>query len=484
MHPRTGSILTSTSLKLAMSKMSLNFLKLDFLKELRSTSPLKKLAIRGAVWTIVGYGAGQVLRFGSNLILTRMLAPEFFGLMTLITTFYISVHLFSDIGIAPNIIQSKRGNDPVFLNTAWTVQIIRSFLVWFVLILITWPISKFYGDSRFLWLIPVMGFASIIEGFTSTNLITLNRNLDLKKLTLFELGMQILSLVILVVWAYFSPSIWALVGGNLISTVIRVLSTHLLFSKWPNRFAWEQETVRDMFSFGKWIFVSTAMTFLADQVDRLILGKIFSLEMLGVYNIALVLSSTPRQITSALSGKVIFPAVAKLLEHPREIVRAKILRNRRPILFGCAFGLTLLIAFGDLLILALYDHRYSQAAWMVPILALGMWPRLLCDTIEPALYAIGKPGYSAVGNFLRFLFTLVGIPLGFFLMGVAGAITAIALNDLVFYGVINYGFRKEGLTGTKQDVQFTMLFFTLLMIALGCREILGFGLPVRQLFLP
>ncbi len=101
----------------------------------------KKLAIKGAFWTIISYGGSQIIRFGSNLILTRLLLPELFGLVGLAYVFIVGVHLFSDIGLRPSIIQNKRGEEPEFLNTVWTMQVIRSFFVWLCLMLITWPVA-------------------------------------------------------------------------------------------------------------------------------------------------------------------------------------------------------------------------------------------------------------------------------------------------------------------------------------------------------
>jgi hypothetical protein len=95
-------------------------------------SSLKKKAIRGTAWTLFGYGGSQALRLVSNLILTRLLVPEVFGLMALVQTFQAGLTLFSDIGIAPSIIQNKRGEDPTFLNTAWDIASNSRFLdlVW------------------------------------------------------------------------------------------------------------------------------------------------------------------------------------------------------------------------------------------------------------------------------------------------------------------------------------------------------------------
>ena len=441
-------------------------------------SSLKKLAIRGTIWTVVGYGTSQLLRFGSNLILTRLLFPKLFGLMALVNIVIIGLHLFSDIGFGPSIIQNKRGDDPDFLNTAWTLQVIRGFSLWFCSVLLAWPIANFYGEPQLLWLIPIVSLTTIINGLNSTAVFTLYRHMAIGQLAIFELGGQIIALIVMIVWAWFSPTIWALVIGSFVSDLVRLVWSYRLIPGLSNRFTWDQKAINDLFSFGRWIFVSTALTFLATQADRLILGKLISLEMLGVYGIAFVLSDLPRQVIAALGGKVIFPAVSKLVHLPRETFRAKFLQNRQYILIPLILGLTVLVSFGDLLILALYDKRYIQAAWMLPILALGTWPTGLFQTLNSCLLAIGKPKYEAYGNFLKCLTICIGLPLGFSLMGIEGCVIVIALDDLPLYGVVAYGLWREGLSSVRQDINATAMLLTVLTVVLMGRFILGFGLPI------
>ncbi|MBE9042806.1 oligosaccharide flippase family protein [Pleurocapsales cyanobacterium LEGE 10410] len=443
-----------------------------------TSTSLKKQAIRGTIWTVFGYGTSQTLRFGSNLILTRLLVPELFGLMALVQVFITGLNLFSDIGIRPSIIRSDRGDDPVFLNTAWTIQVIRGFGLWLGCLIIALPVANYYDDPRLTWLIPMVGLSTIVSGFNSTSLASLNRHLEVGKLSLFELGIQVVSLVIMIVWAWLRPTIWALVGGNLISLSLMALLSHRLNSGKPNRFAWNQEVVREIASFGKWIFVSTAMTFLASQADRILLGKFFSLELLGVYIIAFTFADIPRQVSLKIGSKVIFPTISQLIDLPRKKLKDKIAKKRWQMLLLLAFIVTILFCFGDLVILKLYDARYEQAAWMLPILALGLWPLLLCTTIDRFLMAIGKPGYLACGNLLKFIYMVIGIPLGFSQMGILGAIIVIAFNDLPYYLAVHYGLWREKLTLIVQDFQASLLLIGAIASISIIRYMFNFGIPI------
>jgi O-antigen/teichoic acid export membrane protein len=443
-----------------------------------ATLTLKKQAVRGVLWTVLNYGASQVLRLGGNLLLTRLLYPEFFGLMTLVNLFLVGLRLFSDVGIGLSIVQNKRGDDPAFVNTAWTIQVIRGFVLWAFCLVITYPLSVFYGKPELLWLLPVVGLSTIADGFTSTAPFSLERRLDLRKLTVVELSIQVLQLVIMLVWAYFNRTIWALAGAGLIAAVVKMIWTHRLIPRYRNRFQWEARSVTEIFSFGRWIFVSTALTFLAEQADRLILGKLLSLEVLGIYGIALMLGDVPRQVAVALSHRVILPAASRLADLPRSELRAKILKHRRLLLLVLMGAIATLAGFGDVIINLLYDSRYSAAGWMLPLLALGIWPRLLCATIETSLYAINKMQYTTTANFCRLLSTVVGIWVGYSLLQVPGAVMAVALNDVLYYSVVSYGLHREGLGCLGQDLQATGLLGLVLFGMMIVRGTLGLGSPI------
>ena len=447
-----------------------------------SSLTLKKLAIRGTVWTLIGYGLSQCFRLGANLFLTRLLAPEMFGLMALVNIFILGLTLFSDIGIAPSIIQHDRGDEPDFLNTAWTLQIIRGFGLWLCCLLLALPIAQFYGEPKLAWLIPIVGFTTVISGFNSTALFTFKRRINLGKLTLFELGVQLSSLAIMLIWAWFHRSIWALVIGNLVSESLKMIISHHLIPGNNNRLAWEKKAIADIFAFGKWIFASTAMTFLAAQADRIILGKLLAFQLLGIYNIALIFAELPKMVMMKIGTQVIFPVISRQASLPRGELRQKILGKRKLILLIAAPLLALLVGFGDFLILGLYDHRYQDAAWMLPILALGIWPNLLTVTMSPSLLAIGKPLYSAWGNFFKFCYMVIVLPLGYSLLGVPGAVIVVACNDLPFYLAVNYGLWREKLNAIAQDIAITLLLVLAIVLIIIIRHFSGLELMLPQNF--
>ena len=273
---------------------------------------LKDLAIRGTAWTVLGYGSSQLLRLGSNLVLTRILAPEIFGIMALVNVLLVGLNMFSDIGIGPNIIQSDRGDNPEFLHTAWTLQIIRGFGIWICACIGAWPFSRFYGEPQLAWIIPIVSLGAAISGYNSTGIFTANRHLKFHRITLIELGSQCLAIAVMVVWAAITPTVWALVAGSLIGATLKMVASHIWLSNIPHKWMRKWDEIKSITRFGRWIFISTILGFLVNSGDRLILGKFLSLEALGIYSIAFMIANFFRQIHEQDSSKILFPLYGKL----------------------------------------------------------------------------------------------------------------------------------------------------------------------------
>jgi len=443
-------------------------------------SSVKRLAIKGIFWTIAGDG----ITFGSHLTLARLLGPELFNLVSLPYLLIAVVNAFSDIGLKLSIIQNQRGENPEFLNTAWTMQVIRSFFIGLCVILVTLPVANFYKEPGLLWLIPALGINTIIGGFNSTATSSLERKMAVKKVVIFELGIQIVSTTVMIVWIWFDRSIWAIIAGNLTGALMQLVWSHFLIPGKSNHFAWDREAAKEIFSYGKWIFLSSALFFLYSEADRLILGQLFDWRLLGLYGGVFRLSDMPRHAIVGLGRKVIIPSISMLAaDWPSEELRPKILKNRNLILIPLAIGLAIFVSCGDQLTLIMYGsgEYYVKYSWMIPILALGIWHRTLHNLMGSCLLALGKSQYPAMGNLLTLVILCIGIPLGYHLKGNLGALIAVAVSDIPTYVVITYGLWREKLSCFWQDIQLTALFVGVLAAIILCRYALGGGLPIDKL---
>lgn len=421
-------------------------------------SSLIAKARSGTIWTIVAYASGQVLRLGSSIILTRLFLPQYFGLMTLLNTMMMGLTLFSDVGLQPSVIRAENGDDPGFLNTVWTVQVLRGLGLFVVCLALSWPMARFYHDMQLVVLLPVLALSLVLGGFTSTSILTLNKHMEVRKMGLLELFTQLVQLIVTVIAALISPTVWALVIGRLSADVARLIVSYLIIPNYRNRFAWNRTIVRELLAFGKWIFASTALTFLSSQSDRLVLGKLVSLTTLGLYGVAFSLADIPRQVIMAFRGYVGLPFVSGFSRLERPEFRAVILRYRRLVLLSGAGLLALGVNFSDLFLLHVYDKRYHGAAWIVPILALGLWHTILYSTSAPCLTMLGKMSYNVVGYMLTAAVLLVVVPTTFQFWGMIGTVWIISFSDFPVYIANLYGLCREQISTVRQDLEMTLVF--------------------------
>ncbi len=398
-----------------------------------STPSLKQRAIRGSLWTLIGYGLSQGLRLGGNLVLTRLLSPEDFGLMALVQTFLIGLQMFSDFGIFPSIVQSSRGDDPKFLNTAWTIQGVRGIGLWLGSCLIAVPLAQFYQEPLLGWLLPVSGLTALISGLASTKLATANRNLALRQITLIDLGTNAIALAVMIIGAWIYRSIWMLVLGGIISNILRTIASHWLLPGERNQMDWDRSAVKEIQQFGRWIFLSTIIGFFALQSDRLMLGKLLDIRFLGIYSVALGLSSIVEQVVEQINSKVLFPSYSELIrDRPSSLYRN--LRKARLILLTLSVGFATFFVFcGPGLIDLLYDDRYQEAGWILQILAIGFLGRVVSTTYGDVLMAKGQTFSTMTLTITGTMMQVISVLVGFSSAGYSGVILGLAAAEWLTY---------------------------------------------------
>lgn len=425
---------------------------------------LESRARQASAWIAGSFAASQLLRLLSNLVLTRLLFAEAFGLMALVTVFLQGLQLFSDTGVQPSIVRSARGDDPAFLNTAWTVQVIRGFLLWGVACLAAHPFARFYDEPLLVWLIPIVGVQAALAGFNSTRLYALDRNFDQRRLGLVEIGSQSIATVTMIAWAMVDRSVWALVAGTLVGAVATLSASHLALAGPPNRFRWDPDSARSLLRFGRWIFLSTSLTFLAGHSDRLIFGRLVSLDVLGVYSIGLMLAMMPVALATRLGSRIVFPLLSQLQRHGEPLERG-FGAARLPILVAAGWVFGGLAAGGPTAIQLLYDPRYEAAGWVVQILACLGWLYAVEDGYGSALLAKGRSDLVALGSAARLVGMALLIPTGQLWLGFPGAVAGFAASELGRYAVMAGAGSRLGVSGWRDDARLSVRWLTVAGVA-------------------
>ncbi|HZM01359.1 MAG TPA: oligosaccharide flippase family protein [Planctomycetota bacterium] len=442
---------------------------------------LRALVRRGAAWSIFSQAAAQFLRFASNLLLARLLFPEAFGLMAIVNALLLGLNLFSDVGIGPSIVQNARGNEPAFLNTAWTVQVVRGVALWLVACAIAVPVGEFYGDPRLAGFVAVGGLTALIGGFNSTRLHTMYRNVDLARVSLIDFAGQAIGLLTIVVWALVVPTPWALVAGGIAGSLAELVLSHTTLPGIRNRLQLDREALGQMLRFGRWIFLSTALTFLVMQSDKLVFGKLVDPATLGLYGFGVAITSAPLLLLGRIESAVFLPVFSRA-HNAGDDLQAVFDRVRRPWMILAGWVFAGLSGGGQAVVDLLWDERYSGAGWITQLLSLAAWFGVLEMTNGAALLARGQAKWLAALNAGKLLGMVVLIPVGYGLGGFRGAVLGLVASEVLRYLLSALALRRQRLRGWPLDLRLTL--WTLVTAWLGWQAALFGGRAHSSPLLP
>ncbi|MCC6152592.1 MAG: oligosaccharide flippase family protein [Candidatus Hydrogenedentes bacterium] len=456
---------------------------------------LKEMLLHGSSWTLVEYGGSQVLRFGSSIILAHLLKdPAIFGVNLIVSVFMQGISMFSDLGIGQSVVQSKRGADPRFLNTAWTMQILRGVFFTIAAFFLAWPVSRVYGNEAVLYALPFAGLAGIIEGFNSTKLFLLNRDVRLARLAAINIVTQVIAIIGTVTFAYFSRTVYALIGGALLSTLVKMIASHVFCPGPANRLAWDKSSTQELFHFGKWIFFSTLFGFLASRGDQLLMGWYMPIALFGTFGWAVFLKEGVVQGMHQISQRVLFPLYARIAQESPGRLREQTFRVRAVLILLSVPPVCVLVVWGNEIITLLFPEKFHQAGWMLQVLSAGAIVSVIGSTVGPVLLAVGDSYRFMVIQASRAVILCVTMFLGGFIGSVVadtavmpaimypvyfdalghsvwghgriiGVIVGATLPELFLYPVLIWAVRRYGVWLPKLD--FAGFAFALVLIAIG-----------------
>lgn len=417
---------------------------------LKAKHLLSSSALQSAIWMVIGTGGGQIIRLLGNLVLTRLLFPEVFGIMAIILAIIIGLGQLSDIGVRQSVINSDRIEDNRFMRTAWTMQVLQSTFIAIIAIALAFPVAVFYEEAILAPVLSIIALSIFISGFRSIATITYDKRMELKTQMLTDLAVQAINVVVIIILAYFWRNIWAMAVGQIVSAMLQVAVSYIFFKGHHSHFAWEKKSVQTLVGFGKWIFISSTISFLTNQGDRLILGMFLTMGQLGKYSLASNWSSIVGLFSVGLSFRVLHPYFKQAIETHSDFTR---IHNVRFILNGIyTFICVVLAIIGDWLIIFLYDDRYIEAGWMLQILALGQVARSLTYTLMPFMLAQGD-------SFSQMKFSLVNVVVlvtclltGGYLSGVTGIIIGYAMSTIISHPAMVFYASRHGYNCTISDM--------------------------------
>ena len=233
---------------------------------------------------------GLAIRLGSSLVLSRLLSPEAYGILSPALAVLLTLEWFCDLGIRPSLIRHPDGGTFAFLNAGWWIDVARSVCMGFVVLALAWPLAEFLKLPELAAVLATFSLYPIVQALRSPGLINLRRELNYRAIVANELVQTIAGTAVTLVVAWFHPTVWAMVAGMFAGTAAGVLHSYMLCPVCPS-FRWDKLVARQILHGSRSIFINTLLMAIWLNSERIFgLRFLFQSRRWGFYAIALNLA--------------------------------------------------------------------------------------------------------------------------------------------------------------------------------------------------
>lgn len=407
---------------------------------------LKKQAVSGVKWNFLQQFSVQIINFGVQVILARLLMPEMFGLIAMIIVFISIGQTLMDSGMTSSLIRTKNP-DQIDYSTVFVTNLLMSIAIYGVTYSLAPSIASFYNQEVLIDIVRVFALTFVIRAFVAVHVAKLTKEMNFKLQMKLQIPSTIIAGIVGVTLAYQGYGVWSLVWLNLVQAIVFTIQ-NWLFINWRPSLIFDWERFKHHFVFGYKLTLSGLLDTIYNDAYRIVIGKFFSASSVAFYNQAETMRLFPVQQISSVVGKVTYP----LFSNINDDVELKSV-------FRITLKLILLLVIPVMLALILIAEegfrfilgdKWLPAVPYFQILALASIVRPVSSYNLNILKVKGRTDLflklEVIKKLLGVLFVIAGLPFG--VMGLVIASTVFFYITVImdqFYSsrLISYSFKEQ-----------------------------------------
>lgn len=405
--------------------------------------------VHAVLWNIIGRLVRQILQFVVSIALIRLLKPEDFGLVAMVTVFTGFAQSYVDLGVGAALIQRKDLRSE-YLHTGFWINMLAGLAICLLMLALSYPIAALYKEPRLQALIAVSSLQFPLSGLSVVHVALLSRAIRFRELNIVEVVSALFSGVASIVLALLGFGVWSLIVGTLSYSFCRVLTSYL-FTRWKPRLVFHLQAVREIFRYSAPLVGSDTLNYWVRNADNFLLGRFWGAVELGFYSRAYALMMLPiGQITYSI-GAVMFPFLSREQHNPQRLKHILLKSHRLMLLV--AFPLMVgLFVLAETFVRAVFGEKWLPIVAMVRVLSIvgafqvvgssvgwvsnstgrtdiSLRMSIMSAIVSLACFAIGLPfGGLGVATAYAVGYILVVFPLGWVM---AGRLINMSLAEIV-----------------------------------------------------
>lgn len=401
---------------------------------------LRQKAAQGFVWSVVQKWGREIVSFLTFIVLSRLLAPEAFGLVALASVFTIFVQIFMDQGFGAAIVQ-RDDLEREHLDTAFWLTVVIGILMMVGAMAAAGLVAALFDEPRLAPILRWLALALLFGALSSTQIAILQRKLAFKSLAARSLMATLAGGIVGVSMALAGFGVWSLVGQNL---AIAIAGAIVLWraSDWRPGFSLSLKHYRELFPFGISVVGNNVLKASVRRSDDFLIGYFLGPTLLGYYTIGYRLLLVIIRLVTGIINSVAFPTFSRLQQNPKRLRRAfyKVTQYTSLLAFPVFVGMAIL---APELIPALFGEQWGPSIPVMQVLAfIGILQSVLVFN-GSVMRASGKPSWqfgimlvtavcSVIGFLLAVRYGIVAVAASFVIVGyLLAPISYVALRKLI-----------------------------------------------------
>lgn len=384
--------------------------------------------IRSGFWEGAINVSNRLLELLVLVVLARLLAPEDFGLIGIALLTMGALDRLSRLGVDQALIYNRAENVDRYLNTVWTLRMVRGFVLSGVGIAAAPAVASVFGEPRATPLIRFIAVSLLVDGLANPGTVYFEKDLQFHRRFVYKLSSGMTNFCVALGYALVSPNVWALAFGFVAARVARVIASYALHSYRPV-LRFDTERAREMVEYGKWITATNIVYFILEEGDDFVVGWLVGTAALGFYQMAYRVGNAPATEVTQVIGNVIYSAFSKIQDNTATLRDAfvRTIHVTSLVSFPMAAGI---VVVAPVFVRGVLGEDWLPMVTTMQILAVYGLLLSLSVSFHQLWKALGRPDYVTKIGFLRLVSMLILIgpaATRYGLEGVALTITGVHL---------------------------------------------------------
>ena len=400
---------------------------------------LKEKTVSSIKWNTVATVVTMVIGILQLAILTRLLDKADFGLIAIATMVISFTDIFAELGIASALIHKQNITQEEYSSVYW-LNIGLSVIVFALTCLVAPMVATFYKAPALTLIIRLLSLKIVLTAFGKLFQTIKSKNLEFGFISKVRILSSVVGIVASTAFAWYGFGVMSLVYGEL----LKYASNQIIYAiagmkQMRIMFHFRFSEIRDVLRIGGYQLGSQVMDFVASRLDILLIGKFFSMDELGVYNIAKDLINKPFMIVNSVSANVFSAAFAKIQNNIQSVINNynKLIKTIAMIMLPVYCGMFI---FADLLVAILYAPSFSEVSFFIRILSLVGICSSLTSQAGTVMIALGRTDLGMRWTIVRIALSTVVLlttaRLGLIILAEGQSVLSVATLLIYFFVVI------------------------------------------------